>query len=118
MTKTAIERELRGRYLVMLNELLSNANEELLEVSANEYAIPCLDAEGNETCVIIKVSVPRGTRNGDGSYTPYDCYAVAEQYADECKEKEEKKKVADEKKAAKIASDAKKRAEKAAKKGE
>ncbi len=114
MNRTAIEKEIRDRFLSLINELLVNAGEELLAVSANEYAIPCVDAEGNESCAVIKVSVPRGTRNGEGGYDAYDGYAAADDYALDCKEKAEKRKVAEEKKAAKIAADAKRRAEKAA----
>lgn len=118
MNRTAVEKEIRDRYLSLVSNLLTGANEELLAVSANEYAIPCVDAEGNESCVIIKVSVPRGSRNGDGGYNAYDPYAAAENYKLDVAEKAEKKKAAEEKKAAKIAADAKRRAEKAAAKAE
>lgn len=115
MNRTAIEKEIRDRFLSLINELLVNAGEELLAVSANEFAIPCVDAEGNESCVIIKVSVPRGTRNGEGGYDAYDPYEAAESYKLDVAEKAEKKKAAEAKKAAKIAADEKKRAEKKAK---
>lgn len=118
MNRTAIEKEIRDRFLSLINELLVNAGEELLAVSANEYAIPCVDAEGNESCAVIKVSVPRGTRNGEGGYDAYDPYEAAESYKLDVAEKAEKKKAAEEKKAAKIAADAKRRAEKAAAKAE
>ena len=83
-------------------------------VSASELAIPCVDDEGNEKFVLIKVSIPRGTRNGQGGYDPYDGYAVAEDYAIDCKEKAQKKADAEAKKQKKIAADEKKRAEKKA----
>lgn len=116
MTMTAKEKELRERYLALLTSAL--ADEECLAVSANEIAIPCLDAEGNESCVIVKVSTPRGSRNGDGSYTPYDPYAAAEDYKLDVAEKLEKKKATEAKKAAKIAADKAKREAKAAKEEE
>ena len=116
MTKTALETALRTAFLSKLTEAL--ADEEVLRVGSNEIAIPCVDAEGNDAWVVVKVSTPRGTRNGDGGYDAYDGYAAADDYALDCAEKAEKRKVADEKKAAKIAADAKRRAEKAAKKAE
>ena len=113
MNRTAIEKEIRDRFLSLVSNLLVGAGEDVLAVGPNEYAIPCVDAEGNESCVIIKVSVPRGTRNGDGGYDAYDPYEAAESYKLDVAEKAEKKKAAEEKKAAKIAADAKRRAEKA-----
>lgn len=111
MTKTELESALREQYLTTLTNMLSQ-DSEVLVVSSNELALPCVDAEGNERYVVIKVSIPRGTRNGTG-YDPYDAYAVAEAYAEEVKEKQEKKAVAEKKKQEKIARDEAKRAEKA-----
>jgi len=116
MTKTAIESALRASFLDKFIGLLSD--EEVLRVSSNEIALPCVDAEGDDAWIVVKVSTPRGTRNGKGGYNAYDGYAAADGYARECAEKAEKHKVAEEKKAAKIAADAKRRAEKAAKKAE
>ncbi len=115
MTKAQLENALRNDYLELIKTVLSNEREiDALPVGASEIAVPCLDAEGGETWVLIKVSVPRGTRNGEGSYTPYDGYAAAEDYAIDCAEKAQKKQAAEAKKQAKIAKDEKKRAEKQA----
>ena len=107
MTKTALESALRNDFLAKLISAL--ADEEVLRVGSNEIAIPCVDAAGNDAWVNVKVSTPRGTRNGDGGYNPYDGYAAADDYALDCAEKAEKRKVAEEKKAAKIAKDKTKR---------
>ena len=115
MTKAQLETKLRNTYLDMIRDMISTQVEtDALPVSASELAIPCLDAEGNEKFVLIKVSIPRGTRNGSGGYDPYDGYAVAEDYAIDLQEKAEKKADAEAKKQAKIARDEKKRAEKKA----
>ena len=115
MTKAQLETKLRNTYLTLIQEMISNQVEtDALPVSASELAIPCLDAEGNEKWVLIKVSIPRGTRNGEGGYDPYDGYAVAEDYAIDCAEKTQKKADAEAKKQAKIARDEKARAEKKA----
>jgi len=115
MTRTALDTLLRSQRTDALREILAANGDEILQVGPNELAIPCLDAENNDAWVTIKVSVPRGTRNGAGGYNDYDGYTAAQVYAEEVAEKAEKKKVADAKKAAKIAADEKKRAEKAAK---
>ena len=112
MTKAQLENKLRNAYLDMIREMVSNQVEtDALTVSASELAIPCLDEEGNEKFVLIKVSIPRGTRNGEGGY---DRYAVAEDYAIDCAEKAQKKADAEAKKQAKIARDQKAREEKKA----
>lgn len=115
MTKAQLETKLRNTYLDMIRNMISAEVEtDALTVSASELAIPCLDEEGNEKFVLIKVSIPRGTRNGQGGYDPYDGYAVAEDYAIDCEEKAQKKADAEVKKQKKIAADEKKRAEKKA----
>ena len=115
MTKAQLETEIRNRFLSFIAQTISQEMEiDALPVSASELAIPCLDDEGNEKWALVKVSIPRGTRNGAGGYDPYDGYAVAEDYALDLKEKAQKKADAEVKKQAKIARDEKKRAEKKA----
>ena len=115
MTKAQLETALRNTYLDMIRNMVTTEVEtDALAVSASELAIPCLDAEGNEKFVLIKVSIPRGTRNGEGGYDPYDGYAIAEDYALTLQEKAEKKADAEAKKQAKIERDRKAREEKKA----
>lgn len=115
MNKAQIETLLRNDFLSSISTFISESREtDVLPISASEIVVPCLDAEGNETWVRIKVSIPRGTRNGEGGYNPYDGYAAAEDYKFDLAEDAEKKRLADEKKAKKIAADEKKRAEKKA----
>lgn len=115
MTKAQLETAIRNDFLTAISTFISEDMEsDVLPVSASELAVPCLDAEGNEKWVLIKVSIPRGTRNGEGGYDPYDGYTAAEDYQIEQADKAEKKAKAEEKKQAKIAADEKKRAEKKA----
>ena len=115
MTKAQLETAIRNRFLDLIREMVSDKVEtDALPVSASELAIPCLDDEGNEKWALVKVSIPRGTRNGEGGYDPYDGYAVAEDYAIDCEEKAQKKADAEAKKQKKIAHDEKVRAEKKA----
>ena len=106
MTNAQLENGLRNNFLQLVRDAVSEqVDTDALDVSASELAIPCLDAEGGERWVVIKVSIPRGTRNGQGGYDPYDGYAVAEDYALTCQEKADKKKASEAKKQAKIAKD-------------
>jgi hypothetical protein len=115
MTKAQLETKLRNTFLTFVTEQIQTSfDSDVLPVSASELAIPCVDDEGNEKFVLIKISIPRGTRNGEGGYDPYDGYAVAQDYAQDCVEKAQKKAEAEAKKKAKIAKDEQKRAEKKA----
>ena len=130
MTKAQLETLLRNDFLDFVGTAIENDREaDVLRVSASELAVPCVDAEGNEKWVIVKISIPiegnekwvivnisipRGTRNGEGGYDPYDGYAAAEDYQIEQGEKAEKKAAAEAKKQAKIAKDQKAREEKKA----
>ena len=115
MTKAQLETAIRNRFLSFIANSISEELEiDALPVSASELAIPCLDDEGNDKWALIKVSIPRGTRNGAGGYDPYDGYAVAEDYALDCEEKAQKKADAEAKKQKKIEHDQKVRAEKKA----
>lgn len=97
-----VERELlKENYLQMLIETLKD-NEDVLRVKSNEIAFPVVGCEGNEDFIVITVKVPTGADKG---MTPYDGYAMAEEYEMKLKEKEEKAKVNAEKKAKKIKRD-------------
>ena len=109
MTKAQLENALRNIYLSLISQTISKEMEtDALPVSASELAIPCLDDEGNEKFVLIKVSVPRGTRNGQGGYDPYDGYAASEAYLLEQESKAQERAV---KKAMKDAEKGKKKKE-------
>ena len=115
MNKAQLETKLRNTFLNFITEQVQTSFEtDVLPVSASELAIPCLDEEGNEKFVLIKVSIPRGSRDGNGGYDPYDGYEVAKGYAQDCVEKAQKNANAEAKKQAKIAKDEKARAEKKA----
>lgn len=90
-SKAELETAIRNDLLSAITEMLTAKLEtDVLPVSASELAIPVLDAEGNEKFALVKVSIPRGTRNGSG-YDPYDGYAAAEEYKGDLEEKAAKK---------------------------
>lgn len=85
MSKASLETALRIEALEVVKEALSahydlDPKTQICVVSASELAIPVVDAEGNEKFVLIKVSIPRGSRDGNGGYIEYDGYAAAEDY--------------------------------------
>lgn len=97
--KAELENAIRNDILSAIATLLTEKYDtDVMPVSASELTIPVLDAEGNEKFALIKVSIPRGTRSGNG-YIPYDGYAAAEDYRLDLEEKEAKRRASAEKKA-------------------
>ena len=106
-----VEREIiRKEYLTKVSEFLDSLGEEVLLVKSNEIAIPVVGCEGSEDYLVITFKVPTGADKG---MTPYDGYAMAEDYEMSCKAKAEKAKENAERKAKKMARDAEVRKRKA-----
>lgn len=104
MSKAEMETKARNDYLDFISTKLSEQYDaDVLRVSASELAIPYVDEEGNEKWALVKVSIPRGARNGNGGYDGYDGYAAAEEYKFDLEEKAAKKAKAEEKKAVALA---------------
>ncbi len=93
---------LRARYMEKVGIFLTELGEEILLTASNEYAIPCVDDEGNDSWLVLTFKVPTGSRDGD----PYDGYSLAEDYEMKQKAKAEKAKEAAAKKAEKVKRDA------------
>lgn len=112
-SKAELENAIRNDILNDIRALIENKyGTDALQISASEIAIPVLDKEGNEKWAVAKVSIPRGTRNGDGGYNPYDGYAAAEDYKFDLEEKAAKKAASAAKKEAEEKVREKKRADK------
>lgn len=106
-SKAQLENTLRNLMLENVAKMVDSVYEtDALTVSASEIAVPVIDEEGNEKFVLIKVSVPRGTRDGNGGYIPYDGYQAHQEYIDEIESKAQEKEI---KKAMKDAEKAKKK---------
>lgn len=101
VSKKSLHEALRTSYMEKVYAALYNAGEEILRTASNEFAIPCVDTEGNDEFIVLTFKVPTGSRDGD----PYDGYAVAEEYAMKVADKATKAKEQAAKKAAKIAKD-------------
>lgn len=96
-----LHEQLRNDYMEMTRQFLIDHNEEVLLVGSNEFAIPCVDKEGNEEFIVLTFKVPTGSRDG----TPYDGYGEAEAFKLKTEEKAEKTEKAKIAKAEKIAKD-------------
>ena len=108
-SKASLENALRSEVINVISEALENHfDTDIIVVGSGEISIAITDAEGNEKYPKIKVSIPRGTRNGEGGYIPYDGYEAAQAYEEEKESKAQERAV---KKAMKEAEKNKKKAE-------
>lgn len=93
-SKASLENALRTEILSVITEALENHFDvSAIIVGSGEISLPLTDAEGNEKYPKIKVSIPRGTRNGEGGYIPYDGYEAAQEYKDEQESKAQERAV-------------------------
>lgn len=113
-SKTILDNGIREKFMGAIKDFLEKSGEEVLTTGSNEFALPCVDAEGNEKFLVLTFKVPTGSRGGD----PYNGYDEASDYAAHCKAKAEKAAAAAEKKARKIEADKALREEKARLKAE
>lgn len=115
MGKEANKTKIRNAILEKVAKFLEEEFDTYVrEVKSGECTMLIPDENGEKVYANIKVSIPRGTRNGEGGYNAYDGYALAKEYKQECKEKAEEKAEKEAVKQAKIAADEQKRAEKKA----
>lgn len=80
-SKAALETAIRNDILNVITAHLSeHYDTDVLDISASELVMPVVDAEGNEKFALIKVSIPRGSRDGNGGYNVYDGYEAHEEW--------------------------------------
>lgn len=115
LSKATLENAIRNDFLTAIAAFISEKYEtDALPVSASELAVPTVDAAGNEKFALIKVSIPRGTRNGTGGYTEYDGYKAHEVYQGDVEKATARKAAIAARKLAEEQERERKRAEKAA----
>lgn len=97
-SKASLDKAIRLTMLEFLQTAIEKEYDtDVLTVPASDtgesydITVPVLDAEGNEKWLLVKVSVPRGKRQG-GTYLPYDGYALHDEYVERMETKEEEKK--------------------------
>lgn len=100
VSNKSLDSKIKEKYIEMFSAFLAE-KEEILRTASNEIAFPIVDSEGNEKFLVVKFSIPSGSRDGEA----YDGYAVAEDYSRKQAEKVVKAAEAAEKKKAKIAKD-------------
>lgn len=84
MGKENMKKKVRDGILEKIRAfLISEYDTDVEAVKSGEIMMPCMDDDGNEIYAVIKVSIPRGTRNGEGGYIPYDGYKAAEAYKED-----------------------------------
>ena len=89
--KAALETEIRNNILSFLTKSMSEQfDADVLDISARELVMPVVDAEGNEKYALIKVSIPRGSRDGNGGYNAYNGYAAHDEWEMEKADKADK----------------------------
>ena len=106
----AMRETARTNYIDIIARALREMGEDVGMSASNEINVPIVLPDMTEDWIVIKVSVPTGSRDGDA----YDGYAMRDEYAQKCADKAEKAKAAAEAKAKKAARDAKMREQKAA----
>ena len=83
MTNAALETAIRNDILAKITaHLTAEYDTDVMDISASELVI--------EKFALIKVSIPRGTRNGEGGYNPYDGYAAHDEWEADKAEKADK----------------------------
>ncbi len=93
---------LREKFTNAFIETLQAQGEDAHRTASNTITFPVVDEAGNEKWIVIKISVPKGERNGD----PYDGYSMIEDFKMKERLKAEKAEEAAAEKAKKIAKDA------------
>lgn len=87
-SKAALEKLLRDEILEVIIKALSDhfdldAETQIEMVGPGEITLEVIDAERNDKYPKIKVSIPRGTRDGNGGYIPYNGHDAAVAYREE-----------------------------------
>lgn len=106
----ALREAKRNEVVRQLMDYLAKADEDVGLSASNELNFPVVLEDGTEDFIVIKVSVPVGSRDGEA----YDGYGARQDYTMKCAEKKAKAAKVAELKAKKIARDEKLRATKAA----
>ena len=99
MSKALLENEIRSRLFEIILKALNDAGEFPMAISTSEYTCPVVDSKGEEAFANIKITIPRGSRKGDGTMEPYDGYVMHDDWMATVAEREDAKKAREEKKA-------------------
>ena len=84
-SRKALREMVKSQYMEMFVKMLSE-QEDVGITGTNEFNFPVVDSEGNEDFVVVKVTIPTGSRDGE----PYDGYGARNDWEIHLKEKAEK----------------------------
>lgn len=110
-SRKTLRKMVKSQYMEMLIKILSE-QEDVGITGSNEFNFPVVDSEGNEDFVVVKVTIPTGSRDGE----PYDGYGARNDWDIHLKERAEKDAKSATDKAKKIERDSKARAKRQAQK--
>lgn len=108
-SRTSLRATIKSQYMEKLIAFLAD-QEDVGITGTNEFNFPVVDSEGNEDFIVVKVSIPTGSRDGDA----YDGYGARTDWELKQKQNAEKAEKKAAEKARKMERDAKARAKKAA----
>lgn len=77
VTETVANNKVRENMVEATATAFAAASLEVLRVASNKLAIPSVNENGTEVYVVLTISIPKGSRDGEA----YDGYAEAEDYA-------------------------------------
>lgn len=86
-TSTKFKQNKRDEVLQFLTDILTENNEEVMRVGTNEIAFPTVLENGDEETIVVKVSIPTGTKGRNGEREPYDPYTANKDYMDKVESK-------------------------------
>ncbi len=105
MTEKKLQENLRNFNVATLKEYLTERGEDVVQIASNKLAFPTLDDEQNDQYIVITVSVPTGSKDGEG----FDCYEQADEYTKKLVAQQEREQKAQAEKKRKIAQQEKSR---------
>lgn len=84
-SKAELENKLKNEIMEVIISTLAehfdlDATTQIEFVDSGIITLPLVDEEGNEKWPTVKVAIPRGTRDGNGGYIPYDGHEAAVEY--------------------------------------
>lgn len=113
MSKESLDKAMRNEILSDLMQFIGEHYDvDVHQTGSSSFTFPVVDADRNEKFATIKVTIPRGQRDGLGGYVPFNGYEAEEAYKDEVKEREAKAAARQAKKEAEEAAKARKAAAK------
>lgn len=97
-SKPSLEKALREEIMQVIINAMSehfdlDPETQIEYVTSGTITLPLVDAEGNDKWPTIKVAIPRGTRNGEGGYIPYDGHQEAKEYREDKESKAQERAV-------------------------